>query len=78
MDIIAGGLELALHCGGQVAGVGDDNTLWWMNCQSYMGVEVPEVTRCRSYFGHQNSQVLRESKRQRSQIVGVDEMSGWS
>ena len=45
MDIIVRGSELALCHGGQVAGVGDDNTLWWMSCQSYIGVEVPEVTR---------------------------------
>ena len=64
MDILVGGSELALHCGGQVAGVGDDNTLWWMSCQGYVDVEVNilEVTRCWSYSRCRNSQVLERGR----------------
>ena len=43
-----------------------------------MGVEVPEVTRCRSCSGRQICQILRGSKRRGCKIVVVDRMSGWS
>ena len=63
VGIIARGSELALHCGGRVARVEDDNALWWMSCQSHGVVEVPEATRHWSFSRHQNSQVLRESEK---------------
>ena len=43
-----------------------------------MGVEVPEVTRCRSYSGCRNCQVLGGLKRQGRKIILTDGMSRWS
>ena len=60
VGIIARGSELALHCGGRVARVGDVNTLWWMNCQSQ---------RCQGSRGDKMLELLWTSEQSSTQRV---------